>query len=298
MDLVGACRVFVHVSERGSFTLGAAAAGVRQPVASRRVAALEERLGAPLFDRAARRAQLTVFGRDLLPTARRLVALADDLGEEAERALRRPVTLAVPDVCTTLDLAHLDAEARGHGLHLDLRPVARAERRSLLNAHQVRLALETVPADEATWVVPLGLAGTHPPHTRGVRLESLRVGREHIEDPGRRVWITPEDDVPHVRDRLARVRDAVGLRPGQVALIPTVAGALTEVLTRDDLLLCSPHQARELSLDWLPVRDAVLERGYVLAGADDDAGARVRDRLTGALGRCLGARSEEGGDDA
>lgn len=297
MDLVGACRVFVHVGERGSFTLGAEAAGVRQPVASRRVSALEEHLGAPLFDRTARRAQLTAFGRDLLPTARRLVALADDLGEEAQRALCRPVALAVPDLCTPLDLAHLDAEARGSGLHLDLRPVARAERRSLLNAHQVRLALETAPADEASWVVPLGLAGTHDPHARGVRLESLRVGRTRVGAAGRCVWITPEDDVPHVRDRLARVRDAVGLRPGQVALARSVAGALTEVLARDDLLLCSAHQARELSLDWLPLRDTVLERGYRLSGADDDAGARVHEHLAGALARFLGAR-KGGREDA
>jgi DNA-binding transcriptional LysR family regulator len=45
MDLVASCRVFVHVGERGSFTLGAAAARVPQSVASRRIAALEEHFG-------------------------------------------------------------------------------------------------------------------------------------------------------------------------------------------------------------------------------------------------------------
>jgi hypothetical protein len=37
------------------------------------------------------------------------------------------------------------------------------------------------------------------------------------------VWIQPEDDVPHIRDRVVRVRDSVGLRPTQV----TVADSLT-----------------------------------------------------------------------
>ncbi|MQS10540.1 helix-turn-helix domain-containing protein, partial [Streptomyces alkaliphilus] len=55
MDLVEACRAFVYVSERNSFTVGAAAAGVSQSVASRRVAALERHLGRSLFERGSRR---------------------------------------------------------------------------------------------------------------------------------------------------------------------------------------------------------------------------------------------------
>ena len=45
MDLVGGCRAFVSVSELGSFTRGSAAAGIAQPVASRRISALERHLG-------------------------------------------------------------------------------------------------------------------------------------------------------------------------------------------------------------------------------------------------------------
>jgi len=67
MDLIGGCRAFVCVSETGSFTEGAAVAGIPQPVASRRIAALERHLGERLFDRSTRRARLTPFGRDMLP---------------------------------------------------------------------------------------------------------------------------------------------------------------------------------------------------------------------------------------
>jgi DNA-binding transcriptional LysR family regulator len=63
---------------------------VPQSVASRRVAALEEHFGQPLFDRSARRAVLTAFGRDMLAPAKRLVQLADALEFHAQEAkLRR-----------------------------------------------------------------------------------------------------------------------------------------------------------------------------------------------------------------
>src|SRR3954469_15689454 len=109
VDLVGACRVFVHVGERGSFTLGAAAAQVPQSVASRRIAALEKHFGERLFDRSTHRAALTVFGRDMLPSAKRLVQLAEAMEHNAEQAKLRPLTLAVPDTCSVRQRAMLDA---------------------------------------------------------------------------------------------------------------------------------------------------------------------------------------------
>ena len=48
-----------------------------------------------------------------------------------------------------------------------------------------------------------------------VYLETLRIGRA-ASGPARRIWIQPEDDVPHIRDPLTRLRDAVGLRPAQL----------------------------------------------------------------------------------
>ncbi|MDF9717839.1 LysR family transcriptional regulator, partial [Nocardioides sp. ChNu-99] len=90
MDLVAACRLLVAVGERGSVTEAAAAAGVAQSVASRRVAALEQRLDVVLLDRSARRARLTGAGRHLLPAARRVVVAAEELEAAAARAGRGP----------------------------------------------------------------------------------------------------------------------------------------------------------------------------------------------------------------
>ncbi|MEJ8638469.1 MULTISPECIES: LysR family transcriptional regulator [Streptomyces] len=293
MDLVAACRAFVSVSEHGSFTVGAAAARMSQPVASRRVAALEERFGEQLFERTSRRAVLTPFGRDMLPTARQLVQAAEVLLTESEAAKRKPWRLAVPGICSVASLARLVAEARGHGVTLDLRNAAPARRRELVHAQQVRAALLAVPADEATWSVPLGLAGAQDPGVKRLYLETLRVGRASV-DPASRVWIEPEDDVPHIRDPLARLRDAVGLRPAQLVAADDLTSAAAEVLCSRDLLLCSPTQAEELALHWRPIGEIALSRGFALVAAGDGNPQAVEARLGDAIARCLGAATRAG----
>jgi DNA-binding transcriptional LysR family regulator len=287
MDLVGACKAFVSVSERGSFTLGAAAARIPQSVASRRIAALEASLGGRLFDRTARRAKLTPFGVDVLPAAKRVVQAAEVLEHDAHRAGRRPLGLAVPGSCGVRALARLDADARARGVFLDLRPAAPAERAEMLRTQEVRAALTAVPAEEGTWSVPLGVAGAKPLNAATVYLDTLRPGRG--ERTARRVWLQPEDDVPHVRDRVVRARDALGLRPSQVAVVGSLTSAVAEVLGSADLLLCPAAQADELDLHWRPVGGLVLARGYdVTAGIGDDAD-RIRTVLAGPVARCLGA---------
>ncbi|GAO11421.1 LysR family transcriptional regulator [Streptomyces lydicamycinicus] len=288
MDLVGACRAFVSVSERGSFTVGAAAARMSQSVASRRVAALEERFGERLFERTARRAVLTPFGRDMLPAARQLVLAADVLQHEAETAKLKPWRLAVPDICSTAGLARLIADARGHGVTLDLRAAAPAERAELLHSQQVRAALLAVPRDEATWSVPLGLAGAQDPGGKRLYAETLRMGRAALGEP-RRIWIQPEDDVPHIRDPLTRLRDAVGLRPAQLVVAADHTAAAAEVLCSRDVLLCSPAQARELALHWRPLGEITLTRGFALATAVAGHPDHIRARLGDDIARCLGA---------
>jgi DNA-binding transcriptional LysR family regulator len=288
VDLVGACRAFISVSEHGSFTVGAAAARMSQPVASRRVAALEERFGEQLFERMSRRAVLTSFGREMLPAARQLVQAADVLLNEAEAAKGKPWRLAVPGLCSTAGLARLIAEAREHGITLDLRIAAPAQRIEFIHAQLVRAALLAVPSDEATWSVPLGLAGVQDPGGRRIYIETLRMGRASA-GPARRIWIQPEDDVPHIRDPLTRLRDAVGLRPAQLLAANDLTTAAAEVLCTRDLLLCSPAQAEELALSWRPIGELALSRGFALVAAAGGNPQHIEARLGTAIGRCLGA---------
>ncbi|WP_338672149.1 LysR family transcriptional regulator [Streptomyces sp. SCSIO 30461] len=293
MDVVAACRAFVSVSERGSFTVGAAAARMSQSVASRRVAALEKHFGERLFERTPRRATLTPFGRDMLPVARRLVLTADDLERGAEAAKRKPVRLAVPELGSTGDLARLVADARDAGVALEPHVAGPAERASLARSGEVRAALVAVPSDQAVWCVPLGLASARAPRTRRrTYLDSLRVGRGDTAPP-RRVWMQPEDDVAHVRDPLTRQCEAVGLRPAQLVLAPSLTLAVAEVLRGADLLLCSAAQAAGLGLHWRPIGETEPTRGYAIAAAAAGDPERLRSRLGKAIGACLGAEGTE-----
>ena len=287
MDLVGGCKAFVAVSEAGSFTSGAALARIPQSVASRRISALERHLGERLFDRASRRAVLTPFGRDVLPSAQRLVRLADAMEQDAQRAKFRPLRIAVPETCTTRGLAELDSEARAHDLFLEFQPAAPGARAELVRTHDVRAAITAVPADAGTWTVPLGVAGTAAMHPGTVYVESLRVGRSR-RLPRRRVWIQPEDDVPHIRDRLLRVRDAVGLQPAQVAVAESLTGAIADVLGSADLLVCSAAQAREFGMAWRSIGEVRLERGFGIEAVVADDAERIRGRLWNAVARSLG----------
>ena len=287
VDLVNACRVFVQVGEHGSFTLGASAARVPQSVASRRVAALEEHFGQPLFDRSARRAVLTAFGRDMLAPAKRLVQLADALEYHAQEAKLRPLTLALPETCDVRRLARLDAEARDAGLMLELRGAGPAARAESLRSREVRVCVEAVAPADATWTVPLGLASSDDRATAPVRLSSLRPSR--VEARYRRIWLQPEDDVPHVRDALRHAGHRAALLPAQIAVASSLVAAVGAALrSRADFLLCSAQQADDLGLAWRPIAGTDLARGYVVSAMTGDDAARVQDVLGDALAQALG----------
>ena len=154
------------------------------------------------------------------------------------------------------------------------------------------MALVAVPESDGVWTVPLGVAGAGAAGEGAVYLESLRALR--TEPAGRRrVWIQPEDDVPHIRDRVLRVRDAVGLRPSQVSVADSLVSATADVLGTHNLLLCSRAQANELGLSWQPIGELRLARGFGLAAAVADDAERLRACAVG-IARCLGAEGGAG----
>ncbi len=79
-------QAFLAIAEAGSFSRAAERLFLTQPAVSKRIAALEQELGAQLFHRIGRRIQLTEAGETLLPRARQiLLDLAD--GQRAVRNL-------------------------------------------------------------------------------------------------------------------------------------------------------------------------------------------------------------------
>ena len=77
MDTAG-LRTFITAAELESFSHAADRLYLTQPAVSKRVAALEEELGTPLFDRIGRRITLTEAGRELLPRAKTILNEIED----------------------------------------------------------------------------------------------------------------------------------------------------------------------------------------------------------------------------
>jgi LysR family hydrogen peroxide-inducible transcriptional activator len=73
------------VADLRSFRRAAEACYVSQPSLSAQIVALEDALGAPLFERSRRRVLVTSAGEELISRARRLLLEADDLGAAAQR---------------------------------------------------------------------------------------------------------------------------------------------------------------------------------------------------------------------
>lgn len=78
---ISALQAFLAIAETGSFSRAADTVFVSQPAISKRIAGLEDELGARLFDRIGRRVQLTPVGQALINPAR---AILNDI-EDAKR---------------------------------------------------------------------------------------------------------------------------------------------------------------------------------------------------------------------
>lgn len=91
-----ALRMFLEAARRGSFAEAGAALNVTQAAVSKQVAALENRLGAPLFERGHRSIALTEAGRRYAPVAEKVIALLDaGRAEAVEAAARETLTVEV-----------------------------------------------------------------------------------------------------------------------------------------------------------------------------------------------------------
>ncbi|CAI9411152.1 HTH-type transcriptional regulator DmlR [Pleomorphomonas sp. T1.2MG-36] len=78
MDLTKAMRVFVHVTDAGSFAAAAERLNTSTGAVSRYISALEEHLGARLLQRTTRRLSLTESGRELRERAQHILADLDE----------------------------------------------------------------------------------------------------------------------------------------------------------------------------------------------------------------------------
>lgn len=106
---------FVGVVRRGTFSGAAAELGVTQSALSQAISALEETVGAPLFDRAPQGVRLTVAGREFEGPAREALAAVARGTDAVTRANRLsggslviacPSTLGIDPLANLLSLFH------------------------------------------------------------------------------------------------------------------------------------------------------------------------------------------------
>ncbi len=91
-------RSFLAVADLGSVTAAAGRLFRTQSAVSLQIKRLEESLGQPLFERQARGVVLTPRGEQLMPYARRVVALLDEAALAIrEKPLVGPVRVGIPD---------------------------------------------------------------------------------------------------------------------------------------------------------------------------------------------------------
>jgi len=76
-------KTFIAVARGGTFTGAGRQLGLTQSAVSAQIRRLEEWLGAELFDRGAKSAELNAQGRELLPQAEALVAMAERMADQA-----------------------------------------------------------------------------------------------------------------------------------------------------------------------------------------------------------------------
>lgn len=137
---IAALQAFLAIAETGSFSKAAERIYLTQPAISKRIAALEHKLGTSLFDRIGRRVQLTEAGRALFDRSR---AILNEL-EDAKRSL-----------------ANLSGEIRGAvslatSHHVGLHRIPQTLKRFRARYPDVRLDLRFMDSEEACHAVVRG----------------------------------------------------------------------------------------------------------------------------------------------
>lgn len=141
-----ALHTFVTIHRAGGFSAAAQVLNRSQPAISRRIALLEEDLGAPLFERVTGGVALSQAGRVLLPHAERALAALKDAGD-AVAALRSgdggPIALAAVGTLAGTGLTRVLKRFadRAPGVELTLRTASSAEVSELVRSGAAAIGL-------------------------------------------------------------------------------------------------------------------------------------------------------------
>lgn len=254
-DLVD-LRLVVHIAEAGSITHGAARAAMALASASARLHAMEEALGAALFDRKRRGVEPTAAGATVIEHARLVLRqiehLRSDLGQHAS-GLRGRVRLAsntaaalefLPSTLASFLLTHpaIDVELAERTSGEIVRAIAKGEADIGIVADAVDAAveLETFPFAEDRLVLVVSSRHALARHRRIAFRDALAYDF---------IGLTPGSALQdHLSDHAVRLGSSMTLRlrlPGGFdAICRTVAtGAGIAVVSRTAALRCRKTMA-------------------------------------------------------
>jgi len=165
---------FIAVAEESGFRRAAQRLFITQPPLSRQISALEERLGARLFERSGRQIQLTDAGERFLAQARELVRHADTLAAQfgTPPAQRQALRVGITSVVDASLFSWVEADFAQHFPDMRLHVTRQISVQSIrdLNAGALDVAIIGLPSRTAGLTVePLlhepmlvGMAATHP----------------------------------------------------------------------------------------------------------------------------------------
>lgn len=147
-------RIFLAVAEAGSFSAAATALMIGQPTISRRIASLEEQLGASLFHRGRRGTTITQQGSKLLPAVKKMARASAELEAALaadEASVSGVVSIAAPPGVAYDVLVPLAATVRDRlpGITLDI--LADIEYLDLTRG-MADIAMRSTPASEPALV--------------------------------------------------------------------------------------------------------------------------------------------------
>jgi DNA-binding transcriptional LysR family regulator len=168
-------RAFVSVLEHGSMTRAAQRLGTSQPTLSRQISALEASLGAPLFERAARRLKPTPQAQALAEPAARMLAAVQAMAHTADSAvgqLAGTVRLTASEVASAHILPPLLARLAMRHPEIQVELVASNDLNNLLE-READIAVRMVRPTQGTLIArhladwPLGFYA-HASHLAGL----------------------------------------------------------------------------------------------------------------------------------
>lgn len=200
-------RYFVAVAEELNFTRAAKRVFTAQPALSRQISLLEERIGAPLFDRSARQIKLTHVGKILLEEAKAAIKHTDQAILKAQRVaqgINGKLRVGFTGTSLYRMLSKLNYELAHHYPQLELEYVelCTTEQETALLNHEIHvgflhpplytasLSYETIDREPFYLAVPSN-------HTLAAK-QSVAVA----DLEGQPLILLPRDKGPHLHDTI------------------------------------------------------------------------------------------------